>query len=90
MECALNGRFDPLFGAGADRYGTLPFGGPLWMDWNTLVPIGGVNQIVGHTPGERPRKKITPESSNHCLDVGNGLAAAVLEHGVATILHRAI
>jgi len=32
MRQAKRGVFDPILGAGVDRGGALPFGGPLWMD----------------------------------------------------------
>jgi len=38
-----------LFGAGWDRGGYQQHGGINWIDWNTLGPIKGINQIVGHS-----------------------------------------
>ena len=80
---------DPIFGAGADRGGSQGIGGPLWMDWDNLVPIAGINQIVGHTPGSEVREKRTTASRNYCLDVGNGLVAAILANGKLKILEEA-
>ena len=86
MQHAKRRVVDPIFGAGADRGGPQGIGGPLWMDWDNLVPIAGLNQIVGHTPGEDVREKITTASRNYCLDVGNGAVAAILANGKLEIL----
>ena len=67
---------DPILGAGEDRGGLQRIGGPLWMGWDNFMPISGVNQIVGHTPGDEVRKKITRKSRNYCLDVRNASVAA--------------
>lgn len=48
---------DSLFGAGIDQDGAQGVGGPLWLDWASLVPIPGINQIVGHTLGSNVRRK---------------------------------
>jgi hypothetical protein len=79
---------DPILGMGQDRGGGQLFGGPLWMDWDNLLPIQGINQIVGHTPGSEVREKITPASKNYCLDVSNASVAAILSEGKLTILRR--
>ena len=87
LRRARRGVFDPLLGMGADRFGLQPVGGPLWMDWSSLVPITGIHQIVGHTPGSAVREKITSESRNYCLDVRNGEAAAIIgDQGEITVL----
>jgi hypothetical protein len=86
LQRAARGEPDPLFGAGRDRDGFQSVGGPLWMDWASLVPIPGINQIVGHTPGTKVREKITADSKNYCLDVRNGSAAAILSDGEVCIL----
>ena len=86
IHLAYEGELDPILGTGLDRGGRQRHGGPLWMDWNSFVPIPGVNQIVGHTPGRESRVKSGPDSENHCIDVRNGAVAAVLEHGRVTIL----
>ncbi len=86
MRRAARGVPDPLFGAGRDRYGSQSVGGPLWLDWASLVPLPGINQVVGHTPGSTVREKITPDSKNYCLDVRNGCAAAILSDGQIQIL----
>ena len=77
---------DPLLAAGIDRGGSEPSGGPLWMDWNSLIPIPGINQIVGHTPGIHVRKKIVTNSENYCLDVKNASVAALLTDGSLSFL----
>ena len=79
---------DPLLGAGMDRGGSERFGGVLWMDWNSLIPIPEINQIVGHTPGKVVREKSTPTSQNYCLDVKNASAAGVITDGKLSILGR--
>lgn len=79
---------DPLLGAGRDRFGPQPIGGPLWLDWSSLIPISGINQVVGHTPDNRVREKSAPGSKNYCLDVRNGEAAAMLENGKITVLNK--
>jgi hypothetical protein len=38
------------------------------MDWDELVPIPGLNQLVGHTPDKSVRHKNTKTSRNICLD----------------------
>jgi hypothetical protein len=38
------------------------------MDWDELVPIPGLNQLVGHTPDKSVRHKNAPTSRNICLD----------------------
>jgi len=86
MQRAKRSVIDPILGAGDDRGGAQYFGGPLWMDWDNLMPISGINQVVGHTPGEEVRKRITADSRNHCLDVGNGSVAAILVDGELQIL----
>jgi len=83
------GRVDALLRVGADRAGSQLIGGPLWMDWDSLVPIPGINQIVGHTPAADVRRKITRNSSNYCLDVKNGAVAAILSDGNVEIVERA-
>jgi 3',5'-cyclic AMP phosphodiesterase CpdA len=88
MAKAGRGVVDPLLGAGFDRGGSQPFGGPLWLDWDSFVPTPGLNQIVGHTPGAEVREKHMLESENYCLDVRNGAAAAILEDGNVSTLRR--
>jgi len=79
---------DPLLGAGKERGGTQHLGGPLWMDWQSLVPIPGVNQIVGHSPNSDVSAKITSDSKNLCLETESGFAAALIDDGALTILRK--
>jgi hypothetical protein len=72
---------DPILGMGEDRGGLQRFGGPLWMDWGSLIPIAGINQIVGHTPDALVREKKGRRSRNYCIDVDNASAAAIIEDG---------
>jgi hypothetical protein len=88
MAKLRRGAFDPLFGAGVDRAGAQLVGGPLWMDWDSLIPIPGINQIVGHTPGDKVRKNAIRTSENYCLDVNNASVAAILWAGKVEILER--
>jgi hypothetical protein len=55
-------------GRGASRSGDQRIGGINWMDWDELVPIPGLNQLVGHTPDKSVRHRNTPTSRNICLD----------------------
>ena len=57
-----------LLGCGASRSGDQEVGGLNWMDWDELIPIPGLNQLVGHTPGQTVRHKDTPTGRNICLD----------------------
>ena len=57
IKTALAGGFDPLFGAGYDRGGDQPVGGPTWLDWSNLQHIDDCPQIVGHTHGGTVRYK---------------------------------
>ena len=50
------------------------------MDWDELIPIPGLNQLVGHTPASTVRHKDTPTSRNICLDT-NLRHYAVFEDG---------
>jgi hypothetical protein len=88
MQKAKRRIIDPLLGAGVDRGGLQHCGGPLWLDWSSLLPIAGINQIVGHTPGDAVREKVAAGSRNYCLDVKNASVAAILTGGKLTILKR--
>jgi hypothetical protein len=88
MQRAKKRIVDPILGAGQDRGGIQQFGGPLWMDFENLVPIPKINQIVRHTLDEAVRERITRDSKNYCLDVKNASVAAILMNGELTILKR--
>ena len=90
MKKAKRRIIDPLLGTGVDRGGLQRYGGPLWLDWSSLQPIAGISQIVGHTPGEVVREKITSASRNYCLDVENASVAAILAGGEVTISKKEI
>jgi hypothetical protein len=79
---------DPILGAGKDRGGPQEFGGPLWLDFGSFVPIPQINQLVGHTPGRRARESNTANSRNYCIDVRNASAAAILCDEKLTILTK--
>ncbi len=89
MQKARRRVFDPILGAGAERGGPQCYGGPLWMDFDSLIPIPDLHQIVGHTPGGEVRAKLAPKSRNYCLDVGNASVAAILLNGKLKVLERA-
>jgi calcineurin-like phosphoesterase family protein len=44
------------------------YGGIFWLRWWELEPIEGIDQIVGHTPGDEVRWKKTKTSNNVCID----------------------
>jgi hypothetical protein len=85
---AKRGKVDPVLGYGEKPQGLQRFGGPLWMDWDSFMPIAGINQIVGHTSDQEMRQKIAGDSKNYCLDVKNASVAAILMNGELTILKR--
>ena len=66
--CLNRGEHHFLLGRGISRSGDQRTGGINWMDWDELVPIPGLNQLVGHTPAQSVRYKNTPTSQNVCLD----------------------
>lgn len=69
-----------LLQAGTDRGGDNAHGGILWCDFNSIVPIPGLKQICGHTPGKRARHKQTDEhSSVTCIDT-HTTSAAIYDH----------
>lgn len=68
LEDSRQGKRHVFMGAGADRMGDQTVGGITWLDWDSFVPIPGLNQIVGHTPGKVPRCKTGENSVNWCLD----------------------
>jgi hypothetical protein len=88
MDSAGRRIVDPILGAGKDRGGPQEFGGPLWLDFGSLVPIPQINQLVGHTPGRRVRESNTANSRNYCIDVRNASAAAILCDEKLTILTK--
>ena len=73
-----------LLGRGLSRSGDQKIGGINWLDWDELVPIPGLNQLVGHTPAKAVRYKNLPTSQNICLDT-NLRHYAVFEDGQVEI-----
>lgn len=62
---------DPLLEGGADRLGTWArqlHGGILWMDWNSLIPIPNLHQVVGHSPLSRVDWRNEETSKNINID----------------------
>jgi hypothetical protein len=67
----------PIFAAGVARGGVIPFGGPLWLDFdNEFEDVLEVPQIVGHT---RCAKQ-TQKGRSYCIDLAQA-AYAVVEDG---------
>lgn len=80
-----NRQWAHLLGWGLDRGSNRQdFGGITWMDWSSLKPIDGLNQIVGHTPGLLPKSRHTATSKNYCIDTHRAFYA-VLEDGEVEI-----
>jgi len=79
-DCLNRGEHHFLLGRGVSRSGDQKIGGINWLDWDELVPIPGLNQLVGHTPSQSVRHKNTPTSQNICLDT-NLRHYAVFEDG---------
>lgn len=87
MQLAAKGKVHPILGFGEVPGGLQRYGGPLWMDWDSLMPIPGIHQIVGHSTGTEVREKSTKESRNFCLNVRNVSVAGLLCDGHLEILH---
>lgn len=79
-RCLNRGEQHFLLGRGLSRSGDQKIGGINWMDWEELVPISGLNQLTGHSPGQSVRYKNTASSQNICLDT-NLRHYAVFEDG---------
>ncbi|WP_269526283.1 metallophosphoesterase [Coraliomargarita parva] len=68
---------NPIFAAGRARGGLLPYGGPIWLDWNQEFEDAlELPQIVGHTRCPSPHEK----GKSFCIDFAQA-AYAVVEHG---------
>jgi hypothetical protein len=78
--CLNRGEHQFLLGRGASRSDDQEVGGLNWMDWDELISIPGLNQLVGHTPAQVVRHKDSPTSRNICLDT-NLRHYAVFENG---------
>ena len=71
--------------------GGFGIGSPLWADWDELTKhnIPGINQVVGHTPGDSVRHKDHNGDQLFCVDVwSNGGPGGFLlwEDGDVTVL----
>lgn len=60
--------FNVMLAAGWDRGGKEEYGGITWMDWRELIPIKGLNQVVGHTTYSKPQLYNTYGDINLNLD----------------------
>ncbi len=67
-RCLKMGKAHWIFGVGCIRGGTERCGGLLWCDVREFMPIAGLNQIFGHTPGNLGTVKSGRDSFNLCLD----------------------
>jgi hypothetical protein len=79
-------------GPGRDKFSSARAGGIVWLDWDReFVPIEGLNQIVGHTPGDNVRTKILNDkngalmSINYCLDTHLNHVILVFDDGTLQI-----
>ncbi len=88
MRLAREGCIDPILGMGELPRGIQKFGGPLWMDWCSFMPIEGISQIVGHSQDDEVRTIAAEGSINHCIDVAYGGAAALIVDGKVKILRK--
>jgi len=67
-NCFNRGEHHFFLGRGVSRSDDQSIGGINWLDWDEMVPIPSLNQLVGHTPGQSVRYKNIPTSKNICLD----------------------
>lgn len=74
LETLEAGKPHWFLGAGKDRCGWIgqEFGGIIWMDWDSLEPIEGLCQLVGHSfqQDHEPKQKSENSSDNFCIDTG--------------------
>ena len=67
------------------RGGLQKVGGILWAHWSReLKPLVGINQIVGHTPGNYPQVEYVPnkydaKGTNWCLDCGGKYYGEIID-----------
>lgn len=72
IDEALQGKFDPVWGAGKARGGNQMFGGPTWLDWHyEFEPVQGAPQIVGHTNDTEVRTKWAGQEVSYCIDTAS-------------------
>ena len=82
-----SGRMHFFVAPGQDRCGpcvSQNIGGIDWLDWSALVPIPGLNQLVGHSAHCRVQYKTGENSVNACIDT-QLRHYAVIEDGVLTV-----
>lgn len=60
----------------------------MWIRWDSLLVIDGINQVVGHTEYSRPQLKTGPASFNLNLDTRSRYYG-LLENGTLTTHHLA-
>lgn len=79
-------------GPGRESSSRARVGGIVWLDWKTeFMPIEGLNQIVGHTPGDHVRTKMLRNdegvivSANYCLDTHLKHVILVFDDGTLQI-----
>lgn len=89
----------PAFKAGYARGGSDAIPGILWCDFNEeFVPVAGVKQIFGHTPGQTIREYIDSDgkgTNNWCIDCLPSITSEksrvpvglLVENGVATVVN---
>ncbi|WP_394999934.1 hypothetical protein, partial [Acinetobacter sp.] len=85
LHRAMQGEWDKHFVAGA-RMGQPFVAGITWADWQELIPIVGVPQIVGHTPDRYVReRRVTKTQTDYCIDT-NRRAAIIIKNGKAEVV----
>ena len=82
FEGVKAGHEPPLFSAGMSCGGTQNVGGITWLRWWDFIPINGISQIVGHTPGNEIRGIRGNNSINLCVDVNSNCGNIVLDRKV--------
>lgn len=85
---ARKGNRHKLYLAGY-RMATNDIGGIIWSDWNNeYVPIHGIPQIVGHTPGHGIRTlQVNKEQSDYCVDCNTAMVLVITD-GKLSIIRR--
>ena len=82
----------PLLQCGRGRGGNSRVGGVVWLDWDReFKAIEGLNQIVGHTPGDGVRTVMLRDdtglivSANYNIDTHLNHVILVMEDGTFQI-----
>lgn len=81
---------EPIWAADKWRGGRHNVGGLLWCDWRGLDHVYGVNQIVGHTPGNRILMSTDEDLNSRHINVDCFLKQVLLlsENGIPTIIKK--